>query len=358
VFAKAREKARQTACLNNQKQITTAALMYAQDNNEMLPEASNFWGAINIDKGVLKCPTKSRLANGYVYYSAIAGQALGKITAPETTALTGDGVHPATTSPATFDNVAYSDADFEMTRHGGKYIVSFADGHQEMTGTSVFGNAAIFALNENTGTSVSDTSGKGGSGTFYNSPTWSASGHSGACVKFDGNNSYIEIPNSTTLENIQEGNYTLAAWFKPNTVPAGSGSANNACYGIIMKQGYHTGLKMNASGTLAMDHWLTGPTSTGVSSASTFTAGTWYHVVGVVDRTNGTNKIYVNGVLEGTTSFAKNAVANENNQTPWRIGIAQPGAGTYRWCADAWIDDARIYNRALNDAEIAALAAQ
>ena len=55
VFAKAREKARQTACINNQKQITTATLMYAQDNNEMLPDAGSFWGALNIDRGVLKC---------------------------------------------------------------------------------------------------------------------------------------------------------------------------------------------------------------------------------------------------------------------------------------------------------------
>jgi prepilin-type N-terminal cleavage/methylation domain-containing protein/prepilin-type processing-associated H-X9-DG protein len=37
VFAQAREKARQTACLNNQKQVGTAMLMYTQDYDEMLP---------------------------------------------------------------------------------------------------------------------------------------------------------------------------------------------------------------------------------------------------------------------------------------------------------------------------------
>ncbi len=36
VFAKAREKARQTSCLSNLKQICTAALMYAQDYDEVL----------------------------------------------------------------------------------------------------------------------------------------------------------------------------------------------------------------------------------------------------------------------------------------------------------------------------------
>ncbi len=32
VFAKAREKARQTACMSNQKQIALATTMWAQDN--------------------------------------------------------------------------------------------------------------------------------------------------------------------------------------------------------------------------------------------------------------------------------------------------------------------------------------
>ena len=41
VFARAREKARQTACLNNVKQITLAILMYAQDYDETLPWAYN-----------------------------------------------------------------------------------------------------------------------------------------------------------------------------------------------------------------------------------------------------------------------------------------------------------------------------
>ncbi len=36
VFAKAREAARKTACINNLKQISTAAMMYAQDYDEIL----------------------------------------------------------------------------------------------------------------------------------------------------------------------------------------------------------------------------------------------------------------------------------------------------------------------------------
>jgi prepilin-type N-terminal cleavage/methylation domain-containing protein/prepilin-type processing-associated H-X9-DG protein len=37
VFARAREKARQTSCLSNQKQLALSVLMYAQDYDDMLP---------------------------------------------------------------------------------------------------------------------------------------------------------------------------------------------------------------------------------------------------------------------------------------------------------------------------------
>jgi prepilin-type N-terminal cleavage/methylation domain-containing protein/prepilin-type processing-associated H-X9-DG protein len=130
VFAKAREKARQTACLNNQKQIATATTLYAQDHDEMLPTMDTFWGSIGLDKGVLVCPTKgTRTPNGYVFNSAYSGVALGEIKDPTTALLTADGV--TTTSGGTA-NVAYGDSDFDK-RHGGKFLASYVDGHVEAT---------------------------------------------------------------------------------------------------------------------------------------------------------------------------------------------------------------------------------
>ena len=46
VFAKAREKARQVTCLSNLRQLGLATLQYTQDNNELMPGATdNTWGA-------------------------------------------------------------------------------------------------------------------------------------------------------------------------------------------------------------------------------------------------------------------------------------------------------------------------
>jgi prepilin-type N-terminal cleavage/methylation domain-containing protein/prepilin-type processing-associated H-X9-DG protein len=44
VFARAREKARQTSCLSNEKQMALGLLMYAQDNDEMFGLGGGYGG--------------------------------------------------------------------------------------------------------------------------------------------------------------------------------------------------------------------------------------------------------------------------------------------------------------------------
>jgi prepilin-type N-terminal cleavage/methylation domain-containing protein len=138
VFAKAREKARQTTCLNNQRQLVTSLLLFAQDHDEMLPAAATVWGDLDLAKGVMKCPSVARVANGYVYNNEIAGQTLGDLPQPQLMECTMDGQHSAAGAPGTYDNVAYSLKDIAATRHSGKYLASFLDGHTEAMKTPTF----------------------------------------------------------------------------------------------------------------------------------------------------------------------------------------------------------------------------
>jgi prepilin-type N-terminal cleavage/methylation domain-containing protein/prepilin-type processing-associated H-X9-DG protein len=138
VFAKAREKARQTSCLNNQRQIAVAILMYAQDHDEVLPDESNVWPEINVDRNILMCPTKGKkVANAYVYSTDLSSRSLGDIQDPAGEIMTADGQHAATAAVeqpnwppalATYDNVLYTLDDIDA-RHSDKFVVSFADGH-------------------------------------------------------------------------------------------------------------------------------------------------------------------------------------------------------------------------------------
>jgi len=126
VFAKAREKARQTSCLNNQKQIVTAMLMFAQDHDEMLPSAATVWGDINLDKGVLICPTAgTKVKNGYCYNTvSCAGMALGEV-------LDVSGKNDPSGVWATADGTTAGKPDY---RHTSKTIAAFLDGHVTLRG--------------------------------------------------------------------------------------------------------------------------------------------------------------------------------------------------------------------------------
>jgi prepilin-type N-terminal cleavage/methylation domain-containing protein len=127
VFGKAREKARQTTCLNNQKQLVTAALLFAQDHDELLPATVTVWGDLNLDKGVLVCPTLGKkAANGYLYNSFLAGKALGDIVDPAASLLTADGL--ATT------NIGTKNTDIDY-RHSKKAVAGCVDGHVEVGAT-------------------------------------------------------------------------------------------------------------------------------------------------------------------------------------------------------------------------------
>jgi prepilin-type N-terminal cleavage/methylation domain-containing protein/prepilin-type processing-associated H-X9-DG protein len=157
VFAKAREKARQTSCASNQRQIALAINMYIQDNSETLPAASGWTttGTGNISLKVLECADKTQPAGtvGYVYnagcsdntgtvgraeQSVISDSKVAMTAGDATTVfLTADGVMtesgtflgPNSTTYTVQPSTCYSNSDIATTRHDNGFIASFLDGH-------------------------------------------------------------------------------------------------------------------------------------------------------------------------------------------------------------------------------------
>lgn len=128
VFAKAREKARQTQCTSNQRQIVLAALMWAQENDEKMPTSDVFWSAVGVPAKVLKCATAGRTVdNAYVFHGGLSGKALGDVIDPTVMVVTADG---ETTTSSPVKNVALKPSELTK-RHDGKFIASFLDGHVE-----------------------------------------------------------------------------------------------------------------------------------------------------------------------------------------------------------------------------------
>jgi len=76
VFARAREKARQTSCLSNVKQLQLSILMYVQDYDETFPLGNNSWDGTWVkwftlmepyikNQQILTCPSRKTTSPGY-----------------------------------------------------------------------------------------------------------------------------------------------------------------------------------------------------------------------------------------------------------------------------------------------------
>ncbi len=143
VFAKAREKARQTACLNNQKQLGLAFMMYAQDYDEMFPSSWYSTGTASYDwhtmvepymknRQIWICPSKPTQSSGYGYSQLIiagsVNRAMAKIPEVARTCLLSEIVQAVDRSWP----FGYYPADtrFEPEfRHNEGLNMCFCDGH-------------------------------------------------------------------------------------------------------------------------------------------------------------------------------------------------------------------------------------
>jgi prepilin-type N-terminal cleavage/methylation domain-containing protein/prepilin-type processing-associated H-X9-DG protein len=133
VFAQAREKARSSTCLSNQKQVALAFSMYSQDYDETLPPALlqdpntkvDIWWedlvtpyikASNI-AGILSCPSAVSRAHAYSMNWTLGGRAAAAIPAPAEMVLTADGaqVPQLALKP---ENLARSSPFFNYTVRG------------------------------------------------------------------------------------------------------------------------------------------------------------------------------------------------------------------------------------------------
>jgi Tfp pilus assembly protein PilX len=219
------------------------------------------------------------------------------------------------------------------------------------------GPIAHWKFDETSGFAAADAVGDN-DGSLNGNANW-ITGEVGGGLAFDyaDGEDYVEIPNSPSLENVQEGDYTLAAWFRPDSTPPGSGGDNDANYGILIKRGWHTGIFFTDQNRFAFWNFLDGDVNIASTSGNTFSPGSFYHVTATIDRAAGLQSLYVNGQLEDTSSFTPGAAAREYGTEPWRIGIASPGATSWGWAADGVVDDVRIYDRTLSASEIGELVA-
>ena len=107
------------------------------------------------------------------------------------------------------------------------------------------------------------------------------------------------------------------------------------------------GMWLNSNGQITFGSGTSGPGS----ATGLIQTGKWYHASGVIDRTNGQVRLYIDGTLVGSSSIA-NTPGTAYDQ-PLMLGKSLEGYNEYNGLFGA-IDEVRLWSRARSQAEIQA----
>lgn len=199
------------------------------------------------------------------------------------------------------------------------------------------GPIAHWMLNETTGVTAVDTAGHHDA-ELINGPSWASAKIDGG-LRYDGSNDHVTVPHHSYLS--LDDAFTITAWVN-NESPSISGS-----YRIISKES--SGSNDNYWLSLQGGRLFLGIGGGFFGPVGNFDPNKWYHLAATFDDANDNVRIYIDGseVLNQTTSVKLTA-----NAEPLMIGANWQS--TKYW--HGLLDDIRIYDTALTDAAIAAIA--
>ncbi len=195
-------------------------------------------------------------------------------------------------------------------------------------------------FDEGSGDIVYDSSGNDNNGSI-NGAKWDA-GKYGNALQFNGQDNYVEVPTSDSLEIAT--NVTIAAWI--NWIDSGDGWQGILSKGTMAGPGENYSLFVNRDGryfhfVLALDVGRVQQNSPNNSVVP----NEWLHVCCTWDGS--VTRIYINGEMAMEMDQVAKIIPS---QLPLRIGH-RDGSSHY-W--NGIIDEVRIYDHALTEAEILA----
>ena len=197
------------------------------------------------------------------------------------------------------------------------------------------GLIAAYFMDEGNGTTATDSSGNGLTGTLVNGPLW-VEGVIEAGLQFDGSNDYVSIP--YPLYSLSEG--TLSLWF----MKTGAGTGSNVIIGSWGGSGSQRAPTFFVPSTTL--RWEFGDL-TDRDTGQAILNNQWHHVAMTYDS-NFNVKVYLNGILVST------GISVDPLEFYGQVHI-----GHYlNWGNQYFqgrIDEVLVWNRALSSEEIAGL---
>ena len=277
--------------------------------------------------------------NGSVAFS-VAGLPSGAGATFSPTSVTGSGsstmtVTTGSTTPAGTYNLVVTASSGALTHSTTVTLVVNSSGGG---GGGTLPGKAAYPFSEGAGSTTADASGNNNTGTLATGTTWTA-GKYGNGLRFDGVNGSVTVADAASLDLGNTG--TIAAWVKLDSV--------NRWHGVIAKGAanndavHNYALEINDANRFICILG-NGSASQTLASSTTATTGTFYHVACVWDGT--TLQLYVNGALNASGS--QTVVAASNSAS---LYVGQFGGNSDHLAGT--VDEVRIYNTALSQAQIA-----
>jgi parallel beta-helix repeat protein len=178
------------------------------------------------------------------------------------------------------------------------------------------------------------------SGDYANDTHIWIKGNKSSGLSFDGINDYVDCGNDASLRTYD---ITISFWINLGT--------NNAQYDRILQKGasddYGYAVRLWSNNRISFA-WYNNDYSNMIHrfTSSSLTEGQWTHIATTFDGTN--SKIYFNGIEQSTSPSTETPSFSGSN-----LNIGRRAGSTYNHI-NASIDEVRIWNRALTQAEIQA----
>lgn len=212
---------------------------------------------------------------------------------------------------------------------------------------------AAYSCNAGSGTSLTDDSGNGHTGTLAGDVGWSAAGHSGGSLFTDhpaganpADGSYVSVPRTglepTTAVTVecwakliaQDSGYRL---YKAAVAKSRAGASDS--YGLYVNGDTEFRPAFGIA-TSAGDAWVQAPSGTVMADLG------WHHLAGTWDGT--TAKLYVDGTLVASQAIGGTLQYDTSKSLTLMGSQAYPSESMY-----GHVDDVRIYDNALTATQIA-----
>lgn len=207
-------------------------------------------------------------------------------------------------------------------------------------------NAANSNSYPGSGNTWSDLAGSADNGTLTNGATYSASPVQ--AVVFDGDNDYVQIPNTSALQVTTSNAFTVMAWAKIDSYADGDAVFGKQFADAQVWDGYS--LVLGSSNTIKLAMNGQSRSDSYNSTSNVFSLGTWTLFTAIIQfggSSTRPSKAYVNSTEVASGNNTDGSIPN--NTAPFRIGEGVQGYGQRPAMS---VGAFAVYNRALTAQEI------